>query len=281
LLSLHPNETHQVKIFMSQQTLEILSDKQIAPSLLESKYPELIAPVGSIDSDDSIVSVGSIASVDSIDSEDLIFQEYSIDSKDLIFPEYSIDSEALIFPEGSIAPEYSIDSEDLIFQEDSITPQEIDIDSLTGIARRRGPWPGTNNGSQVTDLKDARLNIAIPSIWQLGSKRVTATVKVELDSSQRDFINSGGSLFLQSSVWGIDNTFYDRRNDLLFYFPDQKITQSGTYSFTTVVGTNQLNEDYWWFDNRDEIQASISLVNYSSASPLIVRTHTNIFTGWF
>jgi hypothetical protein len=256
---------------MSQQTLEILSDEQIAPSLLESKYPELIASVGSIDSDDSIVSVGSIAS------------EYSIDSKDLIFPEYSIDSEYLILPEGSIAPEYSIDSEDLIFPEDSIANQERDVDPLTGRARGWGPWGGhfPNNGSQVTDLKDARLNIAIPSIWQLGSKRVTATVKVELDSSQRDFINSGGSLFLQSSVWGIDNTWYDRRNDLLFYFPDQKITQSGTYSFTTVVGTNQLNEDRWWFDNRDEIQASISLVNYSSASPLIVRTHTNIFTGWF
>jgi hypothetical protein len=274
---------------MSQENSTILGEEWIARSLLEPEYPGLILPVSSIASVNSIDSEDLIFQEYSIDSEALIFQEYSIDSEALIFPEgsiapeYSIDSEALIFPEGSIAPEYSIDSEALIFPEDSIANQERDIDPLTGRARGWGSWGGPfpNNGSQVTDLKDARLNIAIPSIWQLGSKRVTATVKVELDSSQRDFINSGGSLFLQSSVWGIDNTFYDRRNDLLFYFPDQKITQSGTYSFTTVVGTNQLNEDRWWFDNRDEIQASISLVNYSSGSPFIVRTHTNIFTGWF
>jgi len=275
---------------MSQQTLEILNDEQIAPLLLQSKYPELIASVGSIDSDDSIVSV------DSIDSKDLIFPEYSIDSKDLIFPEYSIDSEDLIFPEYSIAPEYSIDSEDLIFpeysidsedlidsenlifQEDSIAPREIDIDPLTGMARNRGPWwPGTNNGSQVTALKDARLNIGINYIWgSWNAMRVTATVKVELGSS-----HEGSSLVLQSSVWGIDNTLFDRRNDLLFYFPDQYISKSGTYTFTTVVNSGKLDEDRWWFDHRDEIQASISVISYSSASPLNLRTHTNIFNGWF
>jgi hypothetical protein len=264
---------------MSQQTLEILSDEQIAPSLLESKYPELITSVGSIDSDDSIVSVGSIASVDSIDSEDLIFQEYSIDSKDLIFPEYSIDSEDLILPEGSIAPEYSIDSEDLIFPEYSIANQERDIDPLTGRARGWGPWGGPfpNNGSQVTALKDARLNIGINYIWgSWNAMRVTATVKVELGSS-----HEGSSLVLQSSVWGIDNTIFDRRNDLLFYFPDQYISKSGTYTFTTVVNSGKLDEDRWWFDHRDEIQASISVISYSSASPLNLRTHTNIFNGWF
>jgi hypothetical protein len=262
---------------MSQQTLEILSDEQIAPSLLESKYPELIASVGSIDLDDSIVSVGSIASVDSINSEDLIFQEYSIDSKDLIFPVDSIDSEDLIFPVDSIAPEYSIDSENLIFQEDSIAPQEIDSDPLTGMARKWGPWPGTNNGSQVTALKDARLNIYPERIGYQELMRVTATVKVELSSSD---INSGG-LRLQSSVWGIDNTWYDRRDDLLFYFPDQYISHSGTYSFTTVVDRSKLDEDRWWFDSRDEIQASISLVSNSSPDPFNRRITTNIFTGWF
>jgi hypothetical protein len=262
---------------MSQQTLKILSDEQIAPSLLESKYPELIASVGSIDSDDSIVSVGSIASVDSIDSEDRIFQEYSIDSKDLIFPEDSIDSEDLIFPEGSIAPEYSIDSEDLIFPEDSIANQEIDIDPLTGMARGWGPWwPFPNNGSQVTALKDARLNIHPISIWEPNARRVTATVKVELSSSD---INSGG-LRLQSSVWGIDNTWFDSRDDNLFYFPDQYISQSGTYTFTTVVPRNTLDEDRWWFDRRDEVQASISLVSNSSPDPFNRRITTNIFKGY-
>jgi hypothetical protein len=261
------------KTFMSRNNSEILGEEQIAQSLLEPEYPGLILPVG------------SIASVDSIDSEDLIFQEapifqeFSIDSEDLIFPEYSIDSEDLIFPEGSIAPEFSIDSEDLIFPEDSIAHQERDIDPLTGRVRGGGPWGGPfpNNGSQVTALKDARLNIGINYIWgSWNAMRVTATVKVELGSS-----HEGSSLVLQSSVWGIDNTIFDRRNDLLFYFPDQYISKSGTYTFTTVVNSGKLDEDRWWFDHRDEIQASISVISYSSASPLNLKTHTNIFNGWF
>jgi hypothetical protein len=248
---------------MSQQTLEILSDEQIAPSLLESKYPELIA------------SVGSIASVDSIDSKDLIFPEYFIDSEDLIFPEDSIDSEDLIFPEGSI------NSEDLIFPEDSIANQEIDIDPLTGMARGWGPWwPFPNNGSQVTALKNARLNIGNDYIYTVATrdlKRVTATVKVELSSSD---INSGG-LRLQSSVWGIDNTWFDSRDDNLFYFPDQYISQSGTYTFSTLVASSVLDEDRRWYDDRDEIQASISLVSNSSPDPFNRRITTNIVTGYF
>ena len=268
---------------MSQQTLEILSDEQIAPSLLESKYPELIASVGSIDLDDSIVSVGSIASVDSINSEDLIFQEYSIDSKDLIFPIDSIDSEDLIFPVdsiapvASIAPEYSIGSEDLIFQEDSIAPQEIDSDPLTGIARNGRPW--WLGGNKVTPLKDARLNIEPQpdTMWSKNQMRVTATVKVELSNAE---INEGG-LRLQSSLWAIDNTWLDSRDDNLFYFPDQYISQSGTYTFTTVVDRSKLDEDRVWYDSRDEIQASISLVSNSNSNSFNRRITTNIFTGWF
>jgi hypothetical protein len=257
---------------MTLNNLGILGEEQIAQSLLEPEYPGLILPVG------------SIASVDSIDSEDLIFQEdpifqeFSIDSEDLIFPEFSIDSEDLIFPEGSIAPEFSIDSEDLIFSEDSIANQERDIDPLTGRPRGWGPWGGPfpNNGSQVTALKDARLDIHPINTWQPNARRVTATVKVELSSSD---INSGG-LRLQSSVWGIDNTIFDRRDDNLFYFPDQYISKSGTYTFTTVVPRNTLDEDRWWFDRLDEVQASISLVSNSSPDPFNRRITTNIFKGY-
>jgi len=77
---------------MSQQTLELLSDEQVEPSLLESRYPEIIASVGSIDSYDSIVSVGSIASVASINSVDLIATEDSLAVK------YSPDSEYSLSP---------------------------------------------------------------------------------------------------------------------------------------------------------------------------------------
>jgi len=262
---------------MSRNNSEILGEEQIAQSLLEPEYPGLILPVG------------SIASVDSSDSEDLIFQEnpifpeYSIDSEDIIFPEYSIDSEDIIFPEYSMVREDSIDSEDLIFQEDSIASQKIDIDPLTGMARKwGGPWGGPwgghfpNHGSQVTALKDARLNIGT-DLWYWNRKYVTATVKVELSSSD---INSGG-LRLQSSLWGIDNTIFDRRDDNILYFPDQYISQSGTYTFSAVVGSGKLDEDRWWFDHRDEIQASISLVSNSSPNPFNRRITTNIVTGWF
>ena len=242
---------------MSQQNLEILGEELIAPSLVESEYPGLILPVG------------SIASVDSSDSEDIIFQE------DPIFQEFSINSEDLIFPE------YSIDSEDLIFPEDSIANQEIDSDPLTGVARNWWPWwPFPNNGSQVTALKDARLNIGNDYIYTVATsalKRVTATVKVELSSSD---INSGG-LRLQSSVWGIDNTWFDGRDDNLFYFPDQYISQSGTYTFSTLVASSVLDEDRRWYDDRDEIQASISLVSNRSPDPFNRRITTNIVTGYF
>jgi hypothetical protein len=242
---------------MSQKNSEILGDEWIAPSV-ESEYP------------------GLILSEYSIDSEDLIFQE------DFITPKYSIDSEDLIFQEDSITPKYSIDSED------SIAPQEIDIDPLTGMARNSWPrlfdsfWNPTNNGSQVTALKDARLNIHPDSMWYQNRMRVTATVKVELSSSDMALINGGG-LVLQSSVWGIDGGrgIFKNRDDHLFNFSDQNITGSGTYTFSTVVSRGVLDEDHSWFDRRDEIAASISLVSYSSSPPLNLQTRTNIFTGQF
>ena len=228
---------------MSQENSDIIGKEWIATSLLEPEYPRLILPVG------------SIASVDSIDSANLIFQEDSIASVD------------------------SIDSENLIFQEDSIALQEIGIDSLTGMAKnsRRGPWPDPNNGSQVTTLKDARLNIYREGGWYSNQWTVTATIKVELSNSE----SNDGSLRLQSSVWGIDNTIFDWTDDNLFYFPDQHISQSGTYTFTKVVDRNTLDEDRWWFDRRDEIEASISLVSNNRPDPFNLRMTTNIVKGYF
>ena len=192
----------------------------------------------------------------------------------LMLPVDSIDSEDLIFQEDSIFPAYSIDSED------SIASQEIDVDPLTGMARN-SLVNAVFNGSQVTALKDATLDVNRTSMWFSNWMRVTATVKVELSSSQMDSINNGGPLVLQSTVWGIDNTFYDRTNDNLFSFPDQNITSSGTYTFSKVVASSVLNEDRWWFDRRDEIAASISLISYSSTSPLNLKTMTNMGTGFF
>ncbi len=262
---------------MSQQNLEILGEEWIALSPVESKYSGLTLREDAIAAKDSIAAKDYLVPVDFIGSEDFIDSENFIDSKDSLAVKDYLGSEYLIFPEDltfqedSIAPEYAIDSEE------SIAPQKIDFDPLIGTPRIwGGPWPGTNNGSQVSALKDARLNIGT-DLWYWNRKYVTATVKVELSSSD---INSGG-LRLQSSVWGIDNTFYDRRDDLLFYFPDQYISQSGTYTFSAVVGSGKLDEDRWWFDQRDEIQASISLVSNRSPDPFNRRITTNIFTGWF
>jgi hypothetical protein len=272
-----------------------------------------------IESEEIIGSAGSINSANDIELEKIIGSdflnleyspyleynpnlEYSIDSKYSELGSYSIESENLIFQEDSIAPAYSIESENLIFQEDSIAPaysidskysiapQEIGVDSLTGMAGNWWwwwPWPGTNNGSKGNALKDARLNISKNHLvlpWPYSDSNlmsVTATVKVELSGSQMNFVNNGGSLVLQSSLWGIDNTIFDRRDDNLLYFPDQKITQSGTYTFNTLVASSVLDEDRVWYDHRDEIQASISLRNYSSASPLNLRTTTNIWYQHF
>jgi hypothetical protein len=270
---------------MSQKNLEI--------------FPEVILPLDSIASEKIIGSAGSINSANDIESEKIIGSdfldpqyssyleynpnlEYSIDSKYSELGSYSIESENLIFQEDSIAPAYSIDS-------NSIAPQEIGVDSLTGMARNWWwwPWPGTNNGSQGNALKDARLNISKNHLvlpWPYSDPNlmiVTATVKVELSGSQMNFVNNGGSLVLQSSLWGIDNTIFDRRDDNLLYFSDQTITKSGTYTFSTFVASSVLDEDRVWYDHRDEIQASISLRNYSSASPLNLRTTTNIWYQHF
>lgn len=253
---------------MSQKSLEI--------------FPELILPLDSIASASSIDSANFIESADSIESANFSESEEIIGS-DFLNPEYSPyleydpNSEYFIDSEYSKLGSYSINSENLTFQEDSIAPQKIDFDPLSGTSRIwGGPWPGTNNGSQVTALKDARLNIGT-DLWYWNRKYVTATVKVELSSSD---INNGG-LRLQSSLWGIDNTIFDRRDDNILYFPDQYISQSGTYTFSAVVSSGQLDEDRWWFDQRDEIQASISLVSPSSPDPFNRRITTNIFTGWF
>lgn len=228
---------------MSQQTLEILSDEQIAPSLLESTYPELIASVGSID------------------SEDLLAVEYSLDS------EYSLGLENF----GDSA--YSLDAENFLEAENSSFVQEIEVDSLTGVptdstAYARGPRP-----RRTTALHDPGLAIQKFSYNNLAE--VTATVRVELSPLVRFFIEEDlVDITLQASVWGIDR----RRNSHLFNFSDQLITGEGTYTFKTFVNSNVLDEDTGFFQDgpTDEIATKFSLI---SSDPAVVGVNLTAWTN--
>ena len=225
---------------MSQQTLELLSDEQVEPSLLESRYPEIIASVGSIDS------------VDLIAAEDSLAVEYSPDSEDSLGLE--------IFGDSA----YSLDAEIFGDSENSSFVQEIEVDSLTGVptdstAYARGPRPRT-----TTALLDPQLAIRKFSYNNLAE--VTATVRVTLSPLvqfyiQQDFVD----ITLEASVWGIDR----RRNSHLFNFSDRLITGEGTYTFNTFVNSNNLDEDTGFFQDgpTDEIATQFRLI---SSDPALV-----------
>ena len=241
---------------MSQQTLEFLSDERVEPSLLESRYPEIIASVGSIDSYDSIVSVGSIASVASIDSVDLSAAE------DSLAVEYSRDSE------------YSLGLEIFGDSENSSFVQEIEVDSLTGVptdstAYARSPRPPR----RTTALLEPQLGITKFSYNHLA--QVTATVRVTLSPGVRFFIEEDlVDITLQASVWGIDR----RRNSHLFNFSDQLITGEGTYTFNTFVSSNNLDEDTGFFQDgpTDEIATQFRLI---SSDPALVGVNLTAWTN--
>jgi len=231
---------------MSQQTLEILSDEQIAPSLLESTYPELIASVGSID------------------SEDLLAVEYSLDSEYSLGLENFGDSAYSLDAENFGDSAYSLDAENFLEAENSSFVQEIEVDSLTGVptdstAYARGPRP-----RRTTALRDPGLAIQKFSYNNLAE--VTATVRVELSPLVRFFIQEDlVDITLQASVWGIDR----RSNSHIFNFSDQLITGEGTYTFHTFVNSHDFDEDTGFFQDgpTDEIATQFRL---TSSDPALV-----------
>jgi hypothetical protein len=252
---------------MSQQTLELLSDERVEPSLLESRYPEIIASVGSIDSYDSIVSVGSIASLASIDSVDLIAAE------DFLAVEYYLDSEDSLGLENFGDSAYSLDAGNFLEAENSSFVQEIEVDSLTGVptdstAYDRGPRPRT-----TTALLEPHLEITKFSYNNLAE--VTATVRVELSPIVRFYIEQDlVDITLEASVWGIDR----RSNSHLFNFSDQLITGARTYTFHTFVNSNDLDEDTGVFQDgpTDEIATKFTL---TSSDPALVGVNLTAWTN--
>jgi hypothetical protein len=231
-------------------------------------FPELILPLDSIVLEDFLVSGNFLASEDSLVSEDFLASEDSLVSEDFLASGDSLVSE------NNFTSEYSL------------APQQIDVDPLTRMAK--DPIDPRNE-NYFTTLTGARLHIDRNNIWSGSDEmRVTVTVKVELSNS---YTNRGGSFILQSRVLGIDYGFDDRRKGYngpaeedLFDFPDQMITQSGTYSFSTVVPSSVLDEDNWrqrQLGNRDEIQASITLATHRSIYPVSLNTMTNLVREYF
>jgi hypothetical protein len=260
---------------MSQQTLELLSDERVEPSLLESRYPEIIASVGSLDSDDSIISVGSIDSVASIDSVDLIDSEdflpveYFSDSGDSFDLEYSLDSGYFLEAENSLTSEYSLESGD------SISFQEIEVDFLTGIPNDLTVSSKTKTPKRTTALYDPRLTIKKFSYNNLAE--VTATVRVELSPFVRfcieqDFVD----ITLEASVWGMDGGVFGK-NSHLFNFSNKLITGEGTYTFRTSVNSNVLDEDTGLFQGgpTDEIATKFRL---TSSDPALIGVNLTAWT---
>ena len=115
---------------MSQKNSEILGDEWITPSLVESEYPGLILP------QDSLISEDFLASGDSLISEDFLASGDSLVSEDFLASENNFTSE------------------------DFLAPQEIDVDTLTGMAKNP-----TVNASDVAALAPSgRRTLTVKSI---------------------------------------------------------------------------------------------------------------------
>jgi hypothetical protein len=257
---------------MSQQNLEILSDERIAPSLLESEYPELIASVDSIAVENSIPVQYSLDLENSLESEDYIPVQYSLDL------ENSLESEDFLDSGYSLDSEISLESEDSFVSANPIFFQEIEVDSLTGVPTDPTAYARVNRTRRTTALRNPGLDITTFSYSN--QALVTATVKVELSPIVKFFIEEELiDITLQGSVWGMDGGFFGNGNDRLFNFSDKIITGEGNYTFSTFVDRRVLNEDRSWFNNTDEIAAKFSLTSSDPAVPVNLTAWTNIVTG--
>lgn len=240
---------------MSQQTLEILSDELVEPSLLESEYPELIDSVGSID------------------SEDFLPVEYSLDSGDSFDLGYSLESGYFLEAENSIELENSLASKYSLDSGDSISFQEIEVDSLTGIPNDLTVYSKTKPPKRTTALRDPRLDIRTFSYNN--NAEITATVKVELSPFVRFLVQEElVDITLHASIWGMDGGVFGDGNDHLFNLSDQLITGEGTYTFHTYVPRGWLNEDDRWYNRGDEIATEFRL---TSSDPAVAGIN---LTAW-
>jgi hypothetical protein len=240
-------------------------------------FPEFILPLDSLASEDFLPSEDSLAIKYSLPSEDSLASEDSFASEGFLPSEDSLAIKDSLASENSLAIEDSLASEDFLPSKNSIFSPEIDVDFLTGM-----PNNNTINARKKpkTSLSNATLNIHLSTDIP-NHAIVTATVKVELNNYLKFLIEEELiDIVLQSSTWGMDRQFREgKRDDLLFYSPDQIITGDGTYTFSTVVPRSRLNEDSALINRRDEISTSISLVSFDM--PLNIQIMTPVYFGYF
>jgi len=110
--------------------------------------------------------------------------------------------------------------------------------------------------------------LTIDPITGTTNYRVTAKVRVEFTPTELYWMNpnregDGVPVKLKSTLWGQDvgEDALLGGNDILFLFPDRKITRSATYTFSTVVSGSVLNEDVGKLPQQDEIYNRFSLVS--------------------
>ena len=269
---------------MSQQNLEILSDELIAPSLLRSEDPELIAV-------EDLITVEYYSDLEnSLDLEDSFGPEYYFDSENSFGRENYLDSGYTLESENSPNSGYFLEAENSLDSENSLAStyfldsgnhisfQEIEVDSLTGVPNDPTLNGRVNGSKRTTALRNPGLGIETFSYTN--QARVTATVKVELSPILNFFIQQDWiDITLQCSVWGMDGGFFGNGNDRLFNFSDKTITREGNYTFSGYVDRRVLNEDRSWFNNTDEIAAKFSLTSSDPAVPVNLTAWTNIVTG--
>jgi hypothetical protein len=271
---------------MSQKNLDILGNNSIGPFLVEPEYSEFIPavdppiPSGEPESSKFIPSVEPESSkfIPSVEPEYSEFvppveSEYSefIPPVESEYSEFIPAIDPLLPP---VDPEYPGFNPEV--DPNARVNSKPSVDPLTGIER------DFTDKNRVKDSTITNAGLQITLFGGTSMAMVTATVKVELSPYVKFLIREDlVDILLQSTVWGIDGNLLNGGDDHLFNFSNQTITRDGTYTFSKYVPRRWLNEDHSWFNNDDEIAASISLASSDSAFPLNKRIMTNMVRGTF
>jgi hypothetical protein len=119
---------------------------------------------------------------------------------------------------------------------------------------------------------------------------VWGTVTVELTPWEISLIQQGYPLQLQTSIWADDTSpialaegaspgDYGSYDDLLFSYNSQNITAPGTYQVGAIIPRWVVDEDNYWFGERDEAYNKFTLISGSSFLPSNIWTKSPTVTG--
>ncbi|BAZ30441.1 hypothetical protein NIES4074_29010 [Cylindrospermum sp. NIES-4074] len=118
--------------------------------------------------------------------------------------------------------------------------------------------------------------LSIKLIAGSSNANVVATVNVALSPLEIFLLGNGLSLQLKSKLVGDDDGFTGKDDDL-FFFPTQKVTNGGTFTFQATVSRGTLDEDY----GNDEVFANFTLQSTEAVFPLVKSIKSNVISGNF